>query len=152
MRTSIATCTALGLAFSLATVGCKKDKEGDGGAAKAGESAQGGAKAAPAKGPKKLTAPEFFKHYNSLEGMAVLDAYGDGVTVSGTVQRTIEEGDGSLVVWLDVEAGKWVSLGFTDKGQAAKDKGVKAGDSVTATCKVGGGMDNYIMNIDCVME
>ncbi len=156
MRTSIALCS---LALALSLTGCKKDDKKAEGSAKTGEPA---AKASPAakadeaqpakKAVKTLTAPEFFKHYMSLEGMAVLDEYGDGVIVSGTVKQTIEEGDGSLVVWLDAEGGKWVSLGFVDQGAAAKGKGVKAGDSLTAQCQVGGGMDNYIMNIDCVMQ
>jgi hypothetical protein len=147
MRTTIALCI---LALAFTTSACKKDDaKKEGGAAKTSDKAE---PAAAKKGVKTLTAPEFFTHYMSLEGMAVLDEYGDGVIVSGTVKQTIEEGDGSFVVWLDANDGKWVSLGFVDKGAAAKAKGTKAGDALTAKCQVGGGMDNYIMNIDCELQ
>jgi hypothetical protein len=132
---------SVAIALALTAGACSKDKDKAGG---------GSTKAAA--GPKKLAAPEFFKHYQSLEGMQVIKEYEDGVTVSGTVLRTIEEGDGSLVVWLDAGDGNWVSLGFTDSGKAAKDKGVKAGDAVTAKCSVGGAAEKYVMNTDCVME
>ena len=45
--------------------------------------------------------------------------------------------------------GKWIALGFTDKGAAAKAKGVKQGDPLKAKCKVGGADANYVMNTDC---
>ena len=41
------------------------------------------------------------------------------------------------------------ALSFTDKGAAAKAKGVKQGDSLKAKCKVGGADANYVMNTDC---
>jgi hypothetical protein len=141
---------AISLALTLALAACGDKDENKSDNEPAGKGTPAAAK--PAAGPPALTAPEFFADYNSLEGMEVLDRYGDGVTVSGTVLRTIEEMDGSLVVWLDAGDGNWVSLGFTDQGAAAKDKGVAADSEVTATCKVGGGMDKYIMNIDCELK
>ncbi len=135
--------------IALGGFACKKKDDTQGAAAKSG-GASAPAKAEPApKGPPELTATDFFKDYNSLKGMEVMDKYGDGVVVSGTVKRTIEEMDGSLKVWLDAGNPNWVSLGFKDNGAAAKAKGVKAGDQVKAKCSVGGGMDKQIMNVNC---
>jgi hypothetical protein len=134
---------SVAIALALSAGACSKDKDKAGGST-------GETKAAA--GPKKMAAPEFYKHYQTLDGMKVLEEYKDGVTVSGTVLRTIEEETGSVVVWLDAADGNWVSLSFTDSGKAAKDKGVKQGDTVTAKCQVGGASGKYIMNTDCVME
>lgn len=143
MRTTL----AIALFATLTTAACKKDdkKEGGGGGDK------------PAKEEKaaipELDAAAFYKDFNGLDGMEALDKYRNGVVVSGTVKQTIEEMDGSTVVWLDSGDGTWVSLGFKDGGKAAKDKGVKAGDTVKAHCSVGGsdGM-KYVMNIDCELK
>lgn len=141
--------THVALAFTLALTACKKDdkkgEEGGGAAAKP--------EAAEKAGPKEMTAEAFVADYlGEKDGMKLLDRYRDGVVVSGTVQRTIEEMDGSTVVWLDAGGGKWVSVGFADKGAAAKAKGIKAGDAAKARCQVGGGMDNYVMVIDCELQ
>jgi predicted small lipoprotein YifL len=148
---------------SLASLaGCGKKDEGKS-AGKPSEGKPTAAQPAPAepapappaaekKEARKLTAPEFFAHYSSLSGMEVLDAYADGVVVSGTVLRTITEMDESLAVWLDAGDGKWVSLTFVDKGAAAKAKGVKEGDTLEAKCTVGGMDVKYIMNIDCELR
>jgi hypothetical protein len=143
---------SLSLAAFLALAACKKDEpEGGGATPSAGPAAGGGALAAA--GPKEMTAEAFVADYlGTTDGLALMDRYRDGVVVSGTVQRTIEEMDGSTVVWLDAGGGKWVSLGFTDQGAAAKERGLKAGDSAKARCKVGGGMDNYVMVIDCELQ
>ena len=148
----IASILAIAIALALAACG-DKDKDTNEGTKADPTSADTPATAAkPAAGPPTLTAPEFFADYSSLQGMEVLDKYGDGVVVSGKVLRTIEEMDGSLVVWLDAGDGKWVSLGFADKGEAAKAQGVAKDSEVTAACKVGGAMDSYVMNIDCELK
>ncbi len=120
--------------------------------AAAGKAAPAASEKPAAKAAAEVTAPDFFAHYSSLKGMEVLDAYPDGVTVSGTVLRTIEEMDGSLAVWLDAGDGKWVSLGFADQGAAAKARGVEKGDTVKAHCSIGGMDVKYIMNIDCELR
>jgi hypothetical protein len=127
------------LAF-LATGGCGKKKEGEGDTTTGGGG--GGASA-------EMSAPDFYKDFTSLKGMDAINKYKDGVTVSGPVLRTGEEGDGSMFVHLDAGEGKWIALSFTDKGAAAKAKGVKQGDALKAKCKVGGADANYVMNTDC---
>jgi hypothetical protein len=121
---------------------CGKKKEGEGGGG--GETASGGS-----GGAAEMTADAFFKDFTSLKGMDAINKYKDGVVVSGPVLRTGEEGDGSMFVHLDAGGGKWIALSFTDKGAAAKAKGVKQGDSLKARCKVGGADANYVMNTDC---
>ena len=122
---------------------CGKKKEGEGGGG--GETACGGT----GGGAAEMTADAFFKDFTSLKGMDAINKYKDGVVVSGPVLRTGEEGDGSMFVHLDAGGGKWIALSFTDKGAAAKAKGVKQGDSLKARCKVGGADANYVMNTDC---
>ena len=128
---------------------CNKKKEGEGG----GEATAGGGGGASGGGGGggggEMTAEAFFQDFTSLKGMDAINKYKDGVVVSGTVLRTGEEGDGSMFVHLDAGGGKWVALAFTDKGAAAKAKGVKQGDSLKAKCKVGGAADTYVMNTDC---
>jgi hypothetical protein len=148
----------LGLALALTgalAIGCG-DKDKDSGAAASGDEQSAGTAepAEPAKpaGAPEMSAPDFFAHYSGLEGMEVLDAYRDGVIVSGTVLRTIEEMDESLALWLDASDGKWVSLNFTDDGAAAREQGLAKDASAKAECKVGGATDNYVMLIDCELK
>jgi len=148
MRTTRLIAIAL-LATVTAAAGCKKDKkEGEGAATDpAGKSAAKGG------GIPDLDAAAFYKDFNTLDGMAALDKYGDGVIVSGKVLRTIEEASGSTVVWLDSGEGTWVSLGFKDSGAAVKAKAIKEGDTVKAQCEVGGSDGaKYVMNIDCELK
>lgn len=145
MRTTLAIALFATLA---ATAACKKDKSEDkkGGGEKPVAEEKGG-------GIPDLDAAAFYKDFNALDGMKALDKYGDGVIVSGKVLRTIEEATGSLVVWLDSGEGTWVSLGFKDDGAAAKEKGIKEGDTVKAQCAVGGSDGaKYVMNVDCELK
>ena len=76
-----------------------------------------------------------------------------GVALTGSVQRTLVEMDESFHVMRDAGGGKWISLAFTDKGAAAKAKGIKAGSQVKATCqKVLGSADKYIMVGECSLS
>ena len=138
----IAKLTAILAVLALVALGaCNKKKEGEGG----GEATPSGGGA----GGGEMTAEAFYQDFTSLKGMDAINKYKDGVVVSGAVLRTGEEGDGSMFVHLDAGGGKWVALTFTDKGAAAKAKGVKQGDPLKARCKVGGAADTYVMNTDC---
>lgn len=133
----------------LAACGNKKE----GGAAAASDKPAEGESAAPA-GPLTMAAPALFDDFNKpgVDGMALLDKYRPGVVVSGAVTNTIAEMDNSVSVWLDGGGGHHVTLGFTDNGAAASKKGVKAGDQVTAQCKVGGSDGKMMMLIDCALK
>jgi hypothetical protein len=149
--------------FALAAApGCgKKDEDNKGGDDKetpqaggdqAGGDQAGGDQAGGDQAAKEKAAADFFKHYNSLKGMEVMEHYKDGVTVTGAITKLITEMDESLGIWIDAGDPNYVSLKFKDKGAAAKEKGVKEGDSVTAKCSIGGAMNNQIMLLDCELK
>ena len=112
------------------------------------------APAAPdSAGPATLGAAAFDADYRSLQGLELLDKYRSGVVLTGSVKSTLEEEDKSFHVWLDASGGKWISLSFSDKGAAAKAKGLEAGSPIKATCgKVLGSADRYIMVGDCALN
>ena len=152
MRTTVALALSLSL-FAFAA--CKK-KEGDKAAdPKAGEAAKAGGEAKPAGGaPPSMDAPALFDDYNKpgQDGLALLDKWRPGVIVTGSVTNVITEEAGNSHVWLDGGNNHKVTLDFTDQGKAAKDKGVKAGDKVTAQCAIGGSDGNMMMLTDCTMK
>jgi hypothetical protein len=149
--------STLGLLFGIA--GCKGDKKADTPkaappkasktptAAKPAAKTPTAAKPAPKAAP--LDAAAFFKDYFTLKGMALMDKYGKGVTVTGSVTRTITEMDKNFKVVLSAGDKNWLSLAFKDKGVAAKAKGAKAGSKLTAKCQIGGGMKTYILLNRC---
>jgi len=140
------------IALSIVTMAaCSKKKDAP--ASGADKPAEGG-EAAAAAGPLTMQAPALFDDFNKpgADGMALLDKYRAGVVVTGTVTNTITEMDNSVSVMLDAGGTHKMSVGFTDKGAAASKKGVKAGDSLTATCKVGGSDGNLMMLIDCALK
>ncbi|HEY5947891.1 MAG TPA: hypothetical protein VIV40_20465 [Kofleriaceae bacterium] len=156
MRTSIALAVSLSLfAFSA----CKK-KDGDSAdkAAPAGGQGTTAAKpdeAKPAEGkPIAMDAPALFDNHNKpgQDGLALLEKWRPGAVVTGTVTNVISEESGLAHVWLDGGNNHKVTLDFTDQGKAAKDKGVKAGDKVTAQCQIGGSDGNMMMLIECTLK
>jgi hypothetical protein len=115
-------------------------------AAPAAKSAE--APAATGGGPVKTTPQALFEEFTKpgVDGMALLDKYHDGATVSAKVSLKGHEEDGKPILWIPLEGNKHISLDYTD---VAKAKAIKDGDTVTATCKVGGAMDNLMMLIEC---
>jgi opacity protein-like surface antigen len=108
----------------------------------------------PAAGPATLSAGQLFADFNrpGQDPMRLLDRYRPGVVVTGTVTNTIAEESGLLHVWLDAGTGNKVTLDFADQGAAAKGKGVKSGDQVSATCQVGGSDGRMMMLTDCALD
>ena len=152
--------TTLALALSLAAfTGCKK-KDAD--KASADNTPAGQAAAKPDEGkpaeaagkPAEMAAPALFDDYNKpgQDGLALLEKWKPGVIVSGSVTNVITEEAGNSHVWLDGGNNHKVTLDFTDSGKAAKDKGVKAGDKVTAQCSIGGSDGNMMMLVDCTLK
>ena len=152
MRTAIALALSLSL-FAFAA--CKKKEDGDKAAPKAGETAAkpDEAKPAAAKAPE-MEARALFDDYNKpgQDGLALLEKWKPGVIVTGTVTNVITEEAGNSHVWVDGGNNHKVTLDFTDQGKAAKDKGVKAGDKVTAQCSIGGSDGNMMMLTDCTLK
>jgi hypothetical protein len=159
------TRTTLVIALCLFTASaCKKKKEegtdttkttsGDmATGAKTTDKAAGGDMAAGDKAasdkPKEMSATDLWNDYNKpgQDGMALMEKWRGGVIVNGTIKTVAGENS----VWLD-GAGHNVQLDFTDAA-ALKAKGVKAGDTVTAQCKIGGSDgSNLMMLTDCVLK
>jgi hypothetical protein len=102
------------------------------------------AAAAPVKSTVKDVFVEFTKP--DTDGMALLDKYKGGVTLTTKVAVKGKEESGKPILWADIDGKAHASLDYTDVETAKK---VKDGDEVTVTCKVGGAMDNLMMLIDC---
>lgn len=152
--------TTLAIAFCclFTAAACKKKKEEGGDTTKTttadkttektGGDMAGGDKAAADK-PKEMSATDLWNDYNKpgQDGMALMEKWRAGVIVNGTVKTVAGENS----VWLD-GAGHNVQLDFTDAA-ALKAKGVKAGDTVTAQCKIGGSDgSNLMMLTDCALK
>jgi hypothetical protein len=152
MRTSI----ALALSLSLFAVACKKKDDKATPEDKAGAAAAKPDEAKPAEGGKPIAmdAPALFDDYNKpgQDGLALLEKWRPGAIVTGTVTQVITEEAGNASVWLDAGANHKLSLGFTDQGKAAKDKGVKQGDKITAQCQIGGSDGTLMMLTDCTLK
>ena len=143
--------TLVGLVLALAIAGCKDKKEGGGGG--------GGGGGGASDKPLEMTAPALWADYTSgkYKGMDLLDRYRPGVKVTGKVKQVIGQEDPKINfnIWLDVDGQKWIDVQFMpdDPGTAAaRQKGVKQGDDVTATCKIGGRTDNFILMNDCTLQ
>ena len=115
-----------------------------------GDDKKGGDKAAPADNkPKEMSATDLWNDYNKpgQDGMALLEKWRAGVIVNGTVKSVMGENS----VWLDA-GGKNMQLDFADAA-ALQAKGVKAGDTVVAQCKIGGSDgSNLMMLTDCALK
>ena len=96
--------------------------------------------------PKDLYA-EFTKP--GADTMALINKYDAGATFTGKVVNAAKEADGTPVIYVDIDGKHKMSTKFTD---AASVKDVKVGDTVTATCKIGGADDKIMMVTDCVKK
>ncbi len=116
--------------------------------APAADNAPKAAEAPKSGGPVKTEPQALFDEFTrpGTDGMALLDKYHDGATISAKVVVKGHEEDGKPILWVELAGGKHISLDYTD---VAKAKAIKDGDTVTATCKVGGAMDNLMMLIEC---
>jgi hypothetical protein len=143
---------AAALSVLVPLVACSSDKKKEGaGSATSDKPAEGGGQAA---GPLTMAAPALFDDFNkpNQDGQALYEKYNAGIVTSGTVTNTITEMDNSMSVWLDAGNGHHVTLAFKDNGKAASAKGVKAGDTVGASCQVGGSDGKMMMLTDCALK
>jgi hypothetical protein len=123
------------LSFATAC-GKKDDSSGKGGGG-------GGDQAA---GPLKTDPKAMWADFNGgLQGMDLMNKYHDGATFTGKVKSVGEEMDKSPFVVVDIDGSNILMLKFADKAKAA----VKAGDSITVTCKIGGASGKMMMADDC---
>ena len=117
-------------------------------ATKAGEPSAPPAPTEAAAAPVKSTVKDVFVEFTKpdSDGMALLDKYKGGVTLTTKVAVKGHEETGKPILWADIDGKAHASLDYTDVETSKK---VKDGEEVTVTCKVGGAMDNMMMLIDC---
>jgi hypothetical protein len=149
--------TALCVAIALVVFpACKKkdDAASSAGAAdKSGAADKGGGtaekpvdKAAPA-GPTKTTPKDLFTEFGDpkADAMALLDKYKAGATITGTIKTAPGDAAPTSAI-MDVDGKNMIMMSFTEP-----PKGIKAGDTITATCKIGGESGSMMQVNDCVM-
>jgi hypothetical protein len=101
-------------------------------------------------GAVKTTPRELFADFTrpDADGLALLDKYRDGATFTGMLKTVGEDETGRPVLMMDVDGRNIISLGFLDPRQAM---GLKQGESLTVTCKMGGASGALMMVTDCVL-
>jgi hypothetical protein len=139
-----------------AVTACGKDSKSKDTDKDKGSSAAGGTKEKekptdpPAAGPFKTDPKALFAEFGENSGadpMALIDKYKNGATFSGVI--TTGPGDAMPnAAMMDVDGKNHIMMDFTD---AASIKDVKAGDTITATCQIGGEMDTMMQVSDCVL-
>jgi hypothetical protein len=97
-------------------------------------------------GPVKTDPKALWADFNGgVKGMDLLDKYRDGATFTGTVKNVGEEIDHDPFVAVDIDGKNIIMLKFADKAKAK----VKAGDSITVTCKIGGASGAMMLADEC---
>jgi hypothetical protein len=156
---------ALACSLALALVACKKKDDTAASADKtppAAKSAAGTAPAEPAPPPappptpvakSEYKADELFAATAGQSRMDLMEKFKDGVTVTGSVTKVDEPAGGEYSVELDAGDKHVVAVTFADFGKAAKAKGVKAGDTITATtCQVTNPTADRLAVVTCELK
>ncbi len=154
-RITLALALALAALVALPACGGKKDEGGAAKTTEGGKAVEGAKEAPKAAAAPAMDAPALWTDYNApgQDGMALMKKWENGVVVTGTVKNTITEEAGNMSVWLDGGDKHNVTLGFKDDGKAAKEKGIKKDDKVTAQCSIGGSDGNNMMMLtDCELK
>ena len=136
--------TLLSIAL-LTACGNKKD---DKAAPAAAEKTTDKAPAAPAGGPVKTDPKALFAEFSpdsKTDAMALMDKYHDGATFSGVIKTAPGDMAPTSAI-MDVDGKNHIMLEFTEA-----PKGMKAGDTVTVTCKIGGESGSMMQVTDCVL-
>lgn len=154
----IRTALALGLALVVLPACGKKEEGGAGKASEGGGSTKEDkveAKAEAKPAVIEMDSVALYEDYNKpgQNGLDLMKKWEKGVIVSGTVTQVITEEAGNTTLWLSGGEGKRVSLGFKDDGKAAKEKGIKKDDKLTAQCQIGGADGTALMMLtDCELK
>lgn len=144
-------------AFAIATVSmvgvsCDKTQPAEKGGTpptseKAGPPGGGG-------GPVAVTAIALFAEHAAAGGLMpdLGHKYDAGALVTGTVGKVLTD-LGTTFVSLDAGEKKSIALTFVDHGAEVRARGVKAGDTITVLCKLGGmGGDQQAILGDCKLK
>lgn len=76
---------------------------------------------------------EVWSEIGTMSHMDRMTKFRDGVVVTGVVAKIKDDPAGEYGLEMDAGSNHVVEVRFADFGKAAKDKGVKVGDSITAT-------------------
>lgn len=116
----------------------------------AGSAAAPAGAATPAKAEYKPD--EIFKDTAGQDRMALMEKFKDGATVTGTVKEVKDDPAGEYVLVFDAGDGKTVEANLADP-KPARDKKVKAGDTVTVTkCQVANPTDKSLPLRTCDLK
>ena len=77
--------------------------------------------------------------------MKLMDKYQAGATITGTIKTAPGDAAPTSAI-MDIDGKNMIMMGFTDP-----PKSIKAGDTITATCKIGGESGTMMQVTDCVM-
>lgn len=142
--------TTLILFVSIAMVSACKSKDDAGASGKPTDKAD---KADKPAGALKTTPADLFADFTkpNADGMALLDKYHDGATFTAKVKTAPGDAAPTSAIF-DVDgSNKMIMAEFADAAKP-KIKSLKAGDSVTVTCKIGGANGNMMQVSDCVPQ
>jgi hypothetical protein len=132
----------------VAAFACNKKKDDAPGAT--AEKATEKADKPTAAGPVKTRTKELFAEFSEnskADPMALLDKYREGATFSGVIKTAPGDAAPTSAI-MDVDGNNMIMMDFKD---AASVKNVKSGDTITATCKIGGESGRMMQVNDCVL-
>jgi hypothetical protein len=95
-------------------------------------------------GPVKTTTLRLFDEFMHAD-IALVDRYRDGVTFSAVIKTVGEDERGRPVVWIDVDGTDLITLDFSDPPPT----GLRAGATLTVTCRIAGASGALMMVTAC---
>lgn len=95
-------------------------------------------------GPVKTTPLRLFDELVHAD-QALADRYRDGVTFSAVIKTVGEDERGRPVVWIDVDGTDLITLDFSDPPPT----GLRAGATLTVTCRIAGASGALMMVTAC---
>ena len=95
-------------------------------------------------GPVKTTPLRLFDELIHAD-VALVDRYRDGVTFSAVIKTVGEDERGRPVVWIDVDGTDLITLDFSDPAPT----GLRAGATLTVTCRIAGASGALMMVTAC---
>lgn len=95
-------------------------------------------------GPVKTTPLRLFDEFMHADA-ALVDRYRDGVTFSAVIKTVGEDERGRPVVWIDVDGTDLITLDFSDPPPT----GLRAGTTLTVTCRIAGASGALMMVTAC---
>lgn len=89
--------------------------------------------APPAAARTEFKPDEAWTTLSTMSHMDRMTNYKDGVTITGTVTKVVDDPASEYALQMDAGGGNTVEVLFADFGKAAKDRKIAAGQTVTGT-------------------